>query len=159
MPRVRLPRRVSPALGRGCYACMHHLRAAWWSSTFSINHKYHAVSSVGEKLPLHESKAFSPRKRKTSSLGIRCVIYICTLRVEVGWASRSFSLPCFWLAHILCQPSAPIHSLHWIRFSLAWKEINTQYGSGLIDGDFPFLLLRHAWPYTKLILWMASWSL
>ena len=66
--RVRLPRRVSPALGWGCYACMHHLRAAWWSSTFSLNHKYHAVSSVGEKLPLHESKAFSPPKRMGSGV-------------------------------------------------------------------------------------------
>ena len=42
--------------------------------------------------------------------------------VDDGWASRSFSLPCFRLAHILRQPSAPIHPMHWIQFSLPWTE-------------------------------------
>ena len=46
---------------------------------------------------------------------------------RVGWARRSFSLPCFRLAHILRQPSAPIHPLDPILLGL--KEYKSQRAS------------------------------
>ena len=98
----------SDALGPGCYACMHHLGLAWWSSTFSLNRMVQAVARVKNwhRNPFHRMsdlglvekrvKHASPRSRGRSKGQV---------------ATRSFSLPWLRLVHILLQSSAPIHPL------------------------------------------------
>ena len=88
------------------HACITCEQPDGAGSTFSLNHKFHAVSRVRKKTGPASIQGF----HSTLKNG---VCRTCTLRVGEGGArsSRSFSLPCFRLAHILCQPSAPIHPL------------------------------------------------
>ena len=94
------------------HACITCEQPDGAGSTFSLNHKFHAVSRVRKKTGPASIQGFHWTLKNDFQLAEQ-VCSTCTLRVGEGWASssRSFSLPCFRLAHILCQPSAPIHPL------------------------------------------------
>ena len=100
------------------HACITCEQPDGAGSTFSLNHKFHAVSRVRKKTGPASIQGF----HSTLKNG---VCRTCTLRVGEGWArsSRSFSLPCFRLAHILPQPSAPIHPL----ILLGSKDVQIQH--------------------------------
>ena len=121
---------VSPALGWGCYAyacitCSQPDGAAPFHSTTT----FHAVSPVRKNCHCmnQELSLYIKGWLFDCGSGVSCMQLHPGGWGRVGWARRSFSLPCFRLAHILRQPSAPIHPLDPILLGL--KECKSQHAS------------------------------